>query len=140
MPENAWLELSQYRIKNAEETLETAELLYENQRYKDRINRSYYVIFHAMRAVLALEGADYKKHSGVIARFREGYIKPGILPVELSDIIGQASLIRNQSDYEDFFLASAEEAKEQLANAKAFLEEIQRYLLIAYESAYKGTR
>lgn len=140
MPENNWLELSKYRIQNAEETLEAAKLLCEHQSYKDSINRSYYVIFHAMRAVLALEGADYKKHSGVIAHFREKYIKPGILPVELSDIIGQASLIRNQSDYEDFFLASAEEAKEQLANAKVFLEEIQCYLLTAYESAHEETR
>jgi len=126
------LSFLKYRIKNAEETLETAKLLYEHQKYKDSINRSYYVIFHAMRAVLALEGADYKKHSGVISHFRESYIKSGVLSVELSDMIGQASLIRNQSDYEDFFLASAEEAKEQLANAERFFEEVRRYLLTAY--------
>lgn len=71
MPDTQWKELSVYRIETARETLETAKLLYENARYKDSINRSYYTIFHSMRAILALEGVDYKKHSGVIAHFRE---------------------------------------------------------------------
>lgn len=38
-------------------------------------NRAYYSIFHAMRAILALDEVDFKKHSGVIAYFRENYIK-----------------------------------------------------------------
>ena len=114
MPDIRWRELSNYRIEMAKETLKTARLLYENARYKDSVNRSYYTIFHSMRAVLALEGVDYKKHSGVIAHFREKYVKPGIFSKKLSNIVGQASLIRNQSDYEDFFLVSAEDAEKQL--------------------------
>lgn len=128
MRDPLWTELSQYRMKTAVETLETSKLLYENARYKDSINRSYYAIFHAMRAVLALEGADYKKHSGVIAHFREKYIKSGDFPKELSAIIGRASLIRNQSDYEDFFLASEGEAAQQLKEAGEFCDAIRKYL------------
>lgn len=45
MPDTQWKELSVYRIETARETLETARLLYENARYKDSINRSYYTIF-----------------------------------------------------------------------------------------------
>jgi len=129
MSDTQWKELSSYRIEAARETLETAKLLYENAWYKDSVNRSYYAIFHSMRAVLALEGADYKKHSGVIAHFREKYIKPGLFPKELSGIIGQALLIRNQSDYEDFFLVSAEDAAKQLENAAEFYETVFAYLM-----------
>ena len=43
-------------------------------------HRSYYAIFHAMRAVLALDGIDMKRHSGVMSEFRRLYIKTGILP------------------------------------------------------------
>lgn len=128
MPDAPWKELSQYRMSAAVETLETARLLYENAKYKDSINRSYYAIFHATRAVLALEGVDFKKHSGVISHFREKYIKTGIFPKELSVIIGEAFLVRSQSDYEDFFLASAEQAKRQLKNAETFCAAVQRYL------------
>lgn len=81
-----------------------------------------------MRAVLALGGVDYKKHSGVIAHFREKYIKAGIFSKELSSIVGQASLIRNQSDYEDFFLVSAEDSAKQLENATVFYETVHAYL------------
>lgn len=128
MPDTTWTELSRYRMNTANETLETAELLFENHKYKDSVNRSYYAIFHAMQAVLALEGVDYKKHSGVIAHFREKYIKTGIFPKELSVIIGQASLVRDQSDYEDFFLVSGDEAKKQLEDAKRFCKRIGDYL------------
>lgn len=128
MPDIKWKELSNYRIDAAKETLKTARLLYENARYKDSVNRSYYAIFHSMRAVLALEGVDYKKHSGVIAHFREKYIKSGIFSKKLSSIIGQASLIRNQSDYEDFFLVSAEDAKKQLLDATEFYAAVCAYL------------
>ena len=128
MPDVKCRELSDYRIETAKETLETARLLYENARYKDSVNRSYYTIFHSMRAVLALEGVDYKKHSGVIAHFREKYVKPGIFSKKLSNIVGQASLIRNQSDYEDFFLVSAEDAEKQLLDATEFYAAVSNYL------------
>ncbi len=121
-------DLSDYRIHAARETLATAQLLFQNAKYKDSINRAYYSIFHGMRAILAIDGVDFKKHSGVISYFREKYIKTGILPKELSVIIGQASLVRNQSDYEDFFLASAEEAQKQLENAKYFYAVVAEYL------------
>ena len=80
MTDPLWKELSNYRLKTAGETLAAAQLLFENEKYKDSINRSYYTIFHCMRAILALEGADYKKHSGVISHFRENYIKNGVFP------------------------------------------------------------
>ena len=74
--------------------------------YASANNRAYYAIFHAIRAVLALDGEDYKKHSAVIARFTLNYLKPEILPREYSKLISNASLIRNRSDYEDFYICS----------------------------------
>ncbi|MCD7980748.1 MAG: HEPN domain-containing protein [Clostridiales bacterium] len=37
--------------------------------YRTSMNRSYYAVFHAMRAVNVLDGFDSSKHSGVIAHF-----------------------------------------------------------------------
>jgi len=47
----------------------------ENEDYASANNRAYYSIFHAMRAVLALEQKDFKKHSAVIAQFTQSYLK-----------------------------------------------------------------
>ena len=64
--ENA-IYLAKHRINTAKEDLETAIDLLKMGRYKGATNRAYYAIFHSMRAVLALEGVDFKKLSGVIA-------------------------------------------------------------------------
>ena len=83
-----------------------------------------------MRAVLALDGFDSKKHSGVISEFRRVYVKTGKFSVQISDIIRDAFIIRNDSDYEDFFIITNQEVLQQLENAKVFLEEVKIFLRI----------
>lgn len=58
----------------------------------------------------------------------ESYIKTRILPKECSDIISSASLIRNKSDYDDFYIAVRSETSEQVENAKRFFQYIKDYL------------
>ena len=120
--------LSRYRLNKAKETYGTASENLENERYLDANNRAYYSIFHAMRAVLALDGVDFKKHSAVISNFRENYIKTKRLDRVLSDIIGKASIVRNKSDYEDFYISSKGEAVDQVSDAKVFIAAIEVYL------------
>lgn len=92
------VDLSKYRLTKAEETLETAKRDMNAEDYASANNRAYYCIFHAMRAVIALDGEDYKKHSAVIARFTMNYLKTEILSREYGKLISNASLIRNRSD------------------------------------------
>ena len=120
--------LAIYRMERAKELIDDAKQLYKSGSYKSSNNRAYYAIFHAMRAVLALEEVDFKKHSGVIQYFQREYIKTGIFEKAYSDIIISASEIRNASDYDDFFLASKEETKEQIDNAELFCKAIEEYL------------
>ena len=109
-----------------------SELSLNNGRYKTCNNRAYYAIFHAMRAVHALIGFDSSKHSGIISEFQRAYIKTGIFDKECSIIIKTASEIRNDSDYEDFYITSREEAAEQLANARLFVGKVEEYLSKQY--------
>lgn len=106
-----------------------AKSLYEVGSYKSSNNRAYYSIFHAIRAVLAIENIDFKKHSGIIQYFQKEFIKTGIFESKCSNIIMSASKIRNSSDYDDFFLASKDETKQQILNAEIFLKEINNYLI-----------
>lgn len=121
-------ELSKYRFETSLENLEDARLMYENGRYKNALNRAYYSIFHAIRAVNALNEFDSSKHSGVIAFFNQNYIKEEIFPKELSKIITQASNNREKADYLDFYIASSEEAQKQIARAEEFTAVIKQYL------------
>ncbi len=81
-----------------------------------------------MRAVLALDEIDMKHHSGIISEFRRLYIKTKIFDTKLSTIISALFDIRTDSDYDDFYVISKEEVKEQLDNAEYFLNEIKKYL------------
>ena len=121
-------ELSKYRFETSIEALNDAKLMYDNERYKNALNRAYYSIFHAIRAVNALDGYDSSKHSGVISYFNQNYVKENIFPKELSRIIRLASENREKADYLDFFIASKNEAEKQIHRAEEFSEYIRAYL------------
>ena len=81
-----------------------------------------------MRAVLALDGEDYKKHSAVISRFTLNYLKPEIFTRKYGKLISNASLIRNRSDYEDFYICSVADTNALFSGAEAFCADIGKYL------------
>ena len=126
--ENSIIELSKYRFETAKSDLKVAKLLYENGEYRTSVNRSYYSVFHALRSVLALDGFDSGKHSGIISYFNAKYVKAGVFDKEISKIISTAYRLREKSDYQDFYIVSAEEADEQIQKAEQLIETIEVYL------------
>lgn len=120
--------LAEYRLKQAQTCIKSSRVLVKENDYKGAANRAYYAIFHCMRSVLALDGQDFAKHSGVSAYFRKEYIKTGIFDVEYSDIIREAFDIRTDSDYDDFYVISKSEVEEQISNAQRFYDTIAEYL------------
>ena len=108
-----------YRMAGAKEKLDSSKLLLDNGNYKDSIGRSYYAMFSAVRAILALDGVDYSKHAGVIAYFQKEYVKTGKFDKLYSKYLSQAFQIRNQADYEDFYIVSQKDATEQFEKADA---------------------
>lgn len=134
MPSDEQISISKLRIGIAAERLDYADEILKIGDYKTVANRSYYAVFSAMRAVLALDGFDSKKHSGIIAEFRRRYLKTEILPnpKELSEIIDGLVEVRQGSDYDDFYIISKEEVTAQLKNARLFVTEVEKYLRVVY--------
>ena len=121
-------ELMKYRLEMAEERLKSSKILLDAGSYKDSIGRSYYAMFTAVRALLAVDGQDFSKHAGVIAYFQKEYIKSGKMEKKYSKYISQAFQIRNNTDYADFFIVSLQDAQEQYEKAKEFFEMIKEYI------------
>ena len=115
-----------YRLGKARDCLQDAKM--PGVSFQTAANRSYYCIFSAMRAILALDRFDSKKHSGVISAFRKGYIKTGVFPAEFSTIIDKAFEIRLESDYEAFYVVSKAAVAAQVENAGIFLEAVEKYI------------
>ena len=120
--------LSRYRLERAKEDLRAAKVNHAEGLFKASINRSYYAIFHGIRAVNILDGFDASKHSAVIAHFNQYYIHTGEFELGLYKIIDGAFRIREKSDYSDFFTVSREDSALQLERAERFVEKIENYL------------
>lgn len=92
------------------------------------MNRIYYTIFHAIRAILALEEVDFKRHKDVIAYFNKNYIKTNLFPKDLGRKIHISSDIREDSDYEDFYIASKDITSHQIDTAIELLSLAENYI------------
>lgn len=64
----------------------------------------------------------------MISEFRRWYIKEGVFPEKMSQMIGSAFVIRNASDYDDMFIVSKSETQEQIDNAEYVYAEIKKYV------------
>lgn len=122
------IDLANYRLSQAKENLEEAELLFNMNKYKGASNRAYYAIFHAIKSILALEQKDFKKHSSVIAYFNQEYISKEIFSKELGKDITNIRLYREKSDYVDFYITTKDDCKIQINKAKKIVNSIEEYL------------
>lgn len=120
--------LSNYRLEKSRQDLETARINYEHNMLTQSINRSYYAILHALRALLAYESFDSKRHSSILGYFNKNYIANNKIEQEYYRIIAGAFDIRTKSDYQDFYVVSKDEAKKQLINAEKFINMIEEYI------------
>lgn len=121
-------ELAKHRLEQAKEDLEAGKLLYDKNFYKSANNRAYYSIFHSIKAVLALEPIDFKRHKDVLAYFNKNYINKEIFSRMMGRKIQNASAIREDSDYDDEFIVDADKTNEQLKTAEELIELVDKYI------------
>lgn len=127
--EGSLKELAVYRIERAEEMLKASEDNLNMNQFRTSLNRSYYAVFHAMRAANCLESFDSSKHSGVIAFFTQTFLKTELIDRSLGKIIKESSYLREKSDYDDFYIANKSDVENQLTNAKRFVEIVKDYIM-----------
>ena len=121
-------DLSLHRLQTVKDALKSAKILFAADEYKGSNNRAYYAIFHAVNAVHALDGNGYKRHKDAIANFNKAYVKMEIFPRMMGRKIGEAEEIRHASDYDDFYIASKEEAERQVVVADEFVQMVEEYI------------
>jgi len=100
----------------------------EDEDYISAVNRAYYAIFYAANALLATKGLERSKHSGVIAAFRQHFVKTGVVDVMYSDLYGAVMEDRHRGDYTEMEILSHETAERDLNRAEQFVNYIERRL------------
>lgn len=128
MKKKTSIEFALYRLERAKEEYETAELLYKENKLLASNNRAYYSIFYSIRAVLAIERIDFKKHKDVLAYFNQNYVKTEIFPRQIGRKIVLASKVREDSDYDEEYEPNSETTALQIQTAKELIELVEKYL------------
>ena len=126
------VDLARYRLEKAIEHLRSAQTLFEAGHFRDSISRSYYAIFTAVRALLAMEQLDSKKHSGVIALFNQHFVKTKVIDTPYGKIVKAAQTYREDADYTDYVIVTKAEAEIQCVNADSFIKKITQVLKDKY--------
>ena len=106
-----------YRLERAKEEYSTSKLLYKENKLLAANNRAYYSIFYAIRAVLAMEKIDFKRHKDVLAYFNKNFVKTEIFPRQIGRKIVLASKVREDSDYDEEYEPSSETTALQIETA-----------------------
>ena len=115
--------LVKVRMERAKELLQEAKDLLEKDAYKSANNRAYYAIEKSLNALLATVQTDVSTHNGCLKQFNYQFIHNGDGTFSREDyrIAATVEQIRNISDYDDFYIASKQETKEQVNNAEYLL-------------------
>ncbi len=122
------IELSRYRIDKAKRLLEDASCLFNAASYESAVNRSYYAILTASRAVLILRGIDPDTHEGVKTMLSKEFIKTGLLPKKFGETFRSIQARRIDSDYGDYVDIDIDEASDSLKRTQEFVKKVEDVL------------
>ena len=78
--------------------------------------------------MLVTQGLSRSKHSGVIAAFRQHFIKPGLIEAEYGEIYGRVMDDRHTSDYDLEAAIEMDRAQTDLEDAQRFVSRVEHYL------------
>lgn len=121
-------DLISYRLDRAKESLAEAQLLAANGHWNTSVSRLYYACFYAVNALLIKNGKSSVKHSGIKSIFNKDYVHPGIISTDISIIYNELFILRQESDYEDFFAAEEEIVKPMFEQVENFIETLESLL------------
>lgn len=123
-------ELSGYRIKQAEESLDEAKfLLSGNKTPRSVMNRTYYAMFYSVLALLIYEPYSSSKHSGVLSYFNKHFIREKVFDKELGRNFNKAFELRQREDYREYTELTIEQVSPLIDKAEMFVQTVKEYLI-----------
>ena len=119
-----------FRLEKSATDFDAANTLAIAQHWSGAVNRLYYASFHAVSALLLLNGVRVKSHSGAKAMLDLHFVKMGKLSVEWGKFYASLFSDRNDSDYEDFAVFTGEDVLPLLPQTQEFIDVIKRLITI----------
>lgn len=111
-------------VRNMEQATSTAELGY----WDLVVNRLYYSVFHAVNAMLLIDGIKTGTHKGTSIQFGKSYVLTGIFSRQDGILYSQLQTMREKADYQNVFTLDEENGKNLIALAQELRLKISNYV------------
>ncbi len=118
------LDIIQYRMERARESLEDAKFLFDRGSLNSAVNRIYYAVFYEISALLLIKELYSSRHSGVRAMFHTHFVKTGKASKKSGEFYSVIFEFRQKGDYEDFVRFDGDKIKQWLLEAEELIDEI----------------
>ena len=115
-------------VLKANSTFEEALILKEHYKYQGASNRLYYALFYCANALLALKGLASSKHRGVKSLFDLHFVKMGLIDKKYSKLFSIVRRIREDSDYDNFYIIDRTEVEQNFTEVKDFIEYTKTFI------------
>lgn len=110
--------------KNMEQAIRIADM-----NYWDLVaNRLYYAVFHAVNAMLLIDGIKTGTHKGASIQFGKSYVLTGIFSRSDGILYSQLQSMREKADYQNVFNLEIEEGKKFIELASDLRMRICQYV------------
>lgn len=114
--------------EKAMQTREEMQIAVANTLWSMAANRMYYTCFHAVSALLVLDGHPVGTHLGTKITFGKYYVKTGLAAAAEGRLYSQLESLREKSDYDILFNVSSDDVTPLLPQVDSFLATIRNLL------------
>ena len=111
--------------RNMEQAIRNAELNY----WDLVVNRLYYALFHAVNAMLLIDGIKTGTHKGSSIQFGKSYVLTGIFSRQDGIVYGQLQTMREKADYQNVFTLDKEAGRILIESADDLRKRICGYVI-----------
>lgn len=127
--QTAILLLLEKSSKNMEQAISVANL-----GYWDLVaNRLYYAVFHAVNAMLMVDGIKTGTHKGTSIQFGKSYVLTGIFDRKDGILYSQLQTMREKADCQNVFVLKEDEGERIIAEAEKLRTRICDYVSMKLE-------
>lgn len=121
-------------LEIAQEYLKDSWKLLELRRFRSAVDRAYYAMFYAAKAILASKGlVPPKTHKGLRELFGKEIILKGLIEKDLGRDLTRAFQLRQASTYEVYARFEEDATREIVEKAEKFVNKIKEYIKSSFQ-------
>jgi uncharacterized protein (UPF0332 family) len=112
----------QFLVQKAQDSLRAAKLLATEGMADFAVSRAYYAMFYIAEAFLLGENLSFSKHSAVISKFGEYFVRTDRIPSKFHRYLIDAEQMRLKGDYDRRERLTPENANIIIQRTEEFME------------------